>query len=72
MPHNYDLQINPNTSHDDNPVHEAILFYWGERCPEHEDGCPVCEAWRQYDNMHVWAWHEAKAQEHGAQEHGTC
>ena len=34
-----------------NPVHEAVLFYWGERCPDHEDGCPVCEAWEQYDNM---------------------
>ena len=36
---------------ENNPVHEAVLFYWGERCPDHEDGCPVCEAWEQYDNM---------------------
>ena len=36
---------------DNNPVHEAVLFYWGERCPDHEDGCPACEAWEQYDNM---------------------
>jgi len=36
---------------DNNPVHEAMLFYWGERCPEHEDGCPVCDAWELYDNM---------------------
>jgi len=46
-----DLQINTNTAHDNNPVHEAVMFYWGERCPEHEDGCPTCEAWKQYDNM---------------------
>jgi hypothetical protein len=31
-----------------NPIHEAIESYWGERCPEHEDGCPVCEVWKQY------------------------
>jgi hypothetical protein len=43
---------------ENNPVHEAVLFYWGDRCPEHEDECPVCEAWRQYDNMH-----EAKTKE---------
>lgn len=48
---NTELKINTNTAPDNNPVHEAVLFYWGERCPEHEDGCPTCEAWRQYDNM---------------------
>jgi len=46
-----DVDANTNTAPDNNPVHEAVLFYWGERCPEHEDGCPVCEAWAQYDNM---------------------
>ena len=44
-----DVEINTNTAPDNNPVHEAVQFYWGERCPEHEDGCPTCEAWRQYD-----------------------
>jgi hypothetical protein len=34
-----------------NLVEEAITGHWGERCPEHEDGCPVCDAWRQYDNL---------------------
>ena len=46
-----DVEINSNTAPENNPVHEAVLFYWGERCPEHEDGCPVCEAWSQYDDM---------------------
>jgi|APGre2960657404_1045060.scaffolds.fasta_scaffold252348_1 hypothetical protein len=32
-----------------NLVEEAITGHWGERCPEHEAGCPVCDAWRQYD-----------------------
>jgi hypothetical protein len=48
---NNDLEPNTNTAPDDNPVHEAVLFYWGERCPEHEDGCPTCVAWRMYDRM---------------------
>ena len=51
MAHNHDLEINTSTEPSNNPMHEAIQFYWGERCPEHEDGCPVCEAWRQYDNL---------------------
>jgi hypothetical protein len=34
-----------------NPVHEAVLSYWGERCTEHEAGCPTCEAWKLYDQM---------------------
>ena len=51
MTHNHDLEINTNTEPDNNPVHEAVLFFWCERCPEHEDGCPTCEAWKQYDSM---------------------
>jgi hypothetical protein len=34
-----------------NAIHEAMLFYWGERCPEHEGGCPACQAWEQYDKV---------------------
>jgi len=51
MSHNHDLQINTNTKPDNNSVHEAMGFYWGERCPDYEEGCPTCEAWKQYDNM---------------------
>jgi hypothetical protein len=51
MSHNYDLQINPNTEAGDNAIHEAVTFYWGERCPDHIEGCPVCEAWKQYDKL---------------------
>jgi hypothetical protein len=51
MSHNYDLQINPNTEPNDNPVLEALLFYWGDRFPDYEEGCPVCEAWKQYDKL---------------------
>jgi hypothetical protein len=34
-----------------NPIHEAVLFYFGDRCPEHAEGCPACEAWKLYDEM---------------------
>jgi hypothetical protein len=51
MAHNHGLEINRNTAPDNSPVHEAILFYWGERCPDYEEDCPVCEAWEQYDAL---------------------
>ena len=28
-----------------------MLEYWGERCEDYEEGCVVCEAWREYDNL---------------------
>lgn len=34
-----------------NPVEEAIEQYWGVRCPEHEEGCPICDAWQAYDML---------------------
>jgi len=38
------------TNHsDDNPIHEAMLAYWGERCPDHHQECVCCQAWEQYD-----------------------
>lgn len=32
-------------------IAEAITDSLGERCPEHSDGCPTCEAWAQYDRL---------------------
>jgi len=34
---------------DNNPVHEAMLFYWGERCSAYHEECACCQAWEQYD-----------------------
>ncbi len=34
-----------------NPIKRAMLEYWGERCEDYEEGCVVCEAWREYDNL---------------------
>jgi hypothetical protein len=34
---------------DDNPIHEAMLAYWGERCPDHHQECVCCQAWGHYD-----------------------
>ena len=28
-----------------------MIKYWGERCSEHEDGCPTCNAWDNFDIM---------------------
>jgi len=24
---------------------------WGERCPEYQEGCAICEAWKAYDYL---------------------
>lgn len=34
-----------------NLVEQAITGHWGERCDDYEQGCPVCDAWREYDNL---------------------
>jgi hypothetical protein len=48
-----DVEFEPNNSREphNNPIHEAVEFYWGERCSEHMDGCPTCVAWRLYDEI---------------------
>jgi hypothetical protein len=51
MAHNNDLEINTNIDPDNNPVHEAVQFFWGDRCPDYEEGCATCVAWKQYDLM---------------------
>ena len=32
-------------------LYTAVTDEYGYRCPEHEDRCPVCEAWKVFDNM---------------------
>ena len=32
-------------------IEEAVEFYWGERCPDHEAECVVCQAWKEYDDL---------------------
>jgi hypothetical protein len=32
-------------------VEEAITHHWGERCDDYEEGCPVCDAWHEYDAL---------------------
>ena len=34
-----------------NLIKRAMLEYWGERCDDYEEGCVVCDAWREYDNL---------------------
>lgn len=32
-------------------IAEAITAQFGERCPDYAEGCPCCDAWKQYDNL---------------------
>lgn len=34
-----------------NLVEQAITGHWGEKCDDYEEGCPVCDAWREYENL---------------------
>ena len=34
-----------------NLVEEALTGHWGPKCSEYEEGCVVCDAWREYDNL---------------------
>lgn len=33
----------------------AITETFGERCPDHEETCPCCKAWEQYDARESYA-----------------
>ena len=30
---------------------EAVEAHWGERCDEAAEGCPICDAWAEYDGV---------------------
>ena len=32
-------------------VKEALIDYWGERCPTYDRDCPKCQAWAEYDKL---------------------
>jgi len=34
-------------------IEEAIEFYWGERCPDTEKDCVICQAWSEYDTLRL-------------------
>lgn len=34
-----------------NCIEQAMTDYWGERCDDIEQGCPVCDAWGEYDAL---------------------
>jgi hypothetical protein len=34
-----------------NLIAEAITEWFGERCPDYAEGCPSCEAWKEYDRL---------------------
>lgn len=51
MTHELEFEINNSTEPANNPIHEAVEFYWGERCTTQHKGCPTCTAWNLYDNI---------------------
>jgi len=34
-----------------NLIEQAMTAHWGEKCDDYEEGCPVCDAWREYENL---------------------
>lgn len=34
-----------------NLIEEALTGHWGPKCSEYEEGCIVCDAWREYENL---------------------
>lgn len=32
-------------------IEEAIVGYWGTRCPDFLDDCPVCQVWAEFDAL---------------------
>jgi hypothetical protein len=41
----------PNGQVSDDPIAQAIIEHWGERCPDYSEGCPCCDVWSQYDAL---------------------
>ena len=35
----------------EDPIVAAIEASWGERCPDYNEDCCICQAWAQYDEM---------------------
>jgi hypothetical protein len=34
-----------------NLIERALTGHWGPKCSEYEEGCIVCDAWREYENL---------------------
>jgi len=32
-------------------IEEALIEYWGERCPDFEPECVVCQVWLEWDQL---------------------
>jgi hypothetical protein len=28
---------------------EAMIQYWGEKCPDYDRQCPTCKAWKEFE-----------------------
>lgn len=43
-----------------NLVEQAIAEHWGEKCDDYEQGCPVCDAWHEYENLVTYGANKPK------------
>jgi len=34
-----------------NKIEEATTEWWGQKCPDYEKGCPICDAWKEYETL---------------------
>lgn len=34
-----------------NMIEEAVKNYYGERCPDHDADCIICQAWEEFDTI---------------------
>ena len=34
-----------------NMIEEAVKNYYGERCPDHDADCIICQAWEEFDTV---------------------
>ena len=34
-----------------NMIEEAVKKYYGERCPDHDADCIICQAWEEFDTV---------------------
>lgn len=32
-------------------VSRWLVEYYGERCPDHSDGCPCCQKWKAFESL---------------------
>lgn len=55
-----------------NLIEQAIIAHWGTRCKEYEPGCPICDAWAEYDAMKALSGEAVKMLNEAQQEYNQA